>query len=37
MMYNRFCIGRRSLPRKMYNRFDSARGVFARRSFTTGR
>lgn len=36
-MYNRFCSERSPLPRKMYNRFDSACGISAGRSFTTGR
>ena len=34
---NSFCSARQALPHMMYNRFDSAPGVFAGRSFTTGR
>lgn len=34
---NRLCSARQALPHMMYNRFDSAPGVFAGRSFTTGR
>lgn len=36
-MYNRFCSAELNLLRKMYNRFDSAPGTSAGRSFTTGR